>query len=211
VSQADWDYFTEQSKPTPEYIEETIVPLRDWGLVDLVTPDLSITGQVDLLAAPGHTPGNSVVRVASGGETLFFLGDLVHYIGEVQHLDLMPDGDPLPHLVPASRKRIFDMAVQQSALVTASHLPLPAVGNLVRRDGATTSRTGNHQRGVRSATSRRSAAKPGCPEAGALRCTRRAMKHDRFAQTVQTVRLRRQIRCRWRSDPCSSAEIRACA
>jgi glyoxylase-like metal-dependent hydrolase (beta-lactamase superfamily II) len=135
VSQADWDYFTEQSKPTPEYIEETIVPLRDWGLVDLVTPDLSITGQVDLLAAPGHTPGNSVVRVASGGETLFFLGDLVHYIGEVQHLDLMPDGDPLPHLVPASRKRIFDMAVQQSALVTASHLPLPAVGNLVRRDG----------------------------------------------------------------------------
>jgi glyoxylase-like metal-dependent hydrolase (beta-lactamase superfamily II) len=31
LSQADWDYFTQQSEPTPEYIEETIVPLRDWG------------------------------------------------------------------------------------------------------------------------------------------------------------------------------------
>jgi glyoxylase-like metal-dependent hydrolase (beta-lactamase superfamily II) len=135
LSQADWDYFTQQSEPMPEYIEETIVPLRDWGLLELVTPDLSITSQVDLLAAPGHTPGNSVVRVASSRRVLFFLGDLVHYIGEVQHLDLMPDGDVLPNLVPESRKRIFDMAIQQSALVTASHLPLPGLGTLVRRAG----------------------------------------------------------------------------
>jgi glyoxylase-like metal-dependent hydrolase (beta-lactamase superfamily II) len=135
LSQADWEYFTAQTKPTPRYIEETMLPLRDWGLLDLVTPDLHITSDVDLLAAPGHTPGNSVVRVASSGEALFFLGDLVHHIGEVQHLDLMPDGDVLPNLVPESRKRIFDMAIQQSALVTASHLPLPGLGTLVRRAG----------------------------------------------------------------------------
>jgi glyoxylase-like metal-dependent hydrolase (beta-lactamase superfamily II) len=135
LSQADWDYFTVQSKPTPRYIEQTILALSEWGLLDVVTPDLPITSQVDLLAAPGHTPGNSVVRVASGGEALFFLGDLVHHVGEVQHLDLMPDGDVLPDRVPGSRKGIFEMALQQDALATASHLPFPGLGNLIRRDG----------------------------------------------------------------------------
>jgi glyoxylase-like metal-dependent hydrolase (beta-lactamase superfamily II) len=134
LTRADWEYFTEQRKPTPKYVEETMLPLREWGLVDLVTPDLAITSQVDLLAAAGHTPGNSVVRVASGDDALFFLGDLVHHVAEVEHLDLMPDGDVIPELVAGSRARIFEMALQQSALATASHLPFPGLGHFVRRD-----------------------------------------------------------------------------
>jgi glyoxylase-like metal-dependent hydrolase (beta-lactamase superfamily II) len=134
LTRADWEYFTEQRQPVPRYVEETLIPLREWGLLDLVTADVSITSEVDLLSAPGHTPGNSVVRVASRGEALFFLGDLVHHPAEVEHLDLMPDGDVQPDLVPGSRKRIFDMALAQTGLSTASHLPFPGLGYLKRRD-----------------------------------------------------------------------------
>jgi glyoxylase-like metal-dependent hydrolase (beta-lactamase superfamily II) len=136
IADADWMYFTQQRQPRPAYVEKTLLPLANAGLVDRVTPDVEITREVQLVAAPGHTPGNCVVRVGSDEQALFFLGDLVHNIAEIEHLDLMPDCDVQPDLVPGSRRNIFERAVREGALVAASHLPWPAVGHLTT-DGST--------------------------------------------------------------------------
>ncbi|HTD77865.1 MAG TPA: MBL fold metallo-hydrolase, partial [Chloroflexota bacterium] len=130
IARADWDYFTVQRQPTPAHVAETLVPLHDRGLVDVVDPDVAITSDVDLLAAPGHTPGNAVVCVHSAGQALYFLGDLVHHLGEVEDLHLMPDGDAQPERVPDSRRTIFERAADEDALVAASHFDFPGLGRL---------------------------------------------------------------------------------
>jgi glyoxylase-like metal-dependent hydrolase (beta-lactamase superfamily II) len=130
IARADWDYFTLQRQPTPPHIVETLLPLRHKGLLEVVEPDVAVTPDVDLLAAPGHTPGNSVVRVHSAGQALYFLGDLVHHVGEVEDLDLMPDGDVQRERVPESRRVIFERAAAEDALVAASHFDFPGIGRL---------------------------------------------------------------------------------
>ena len=134
LARADWDYFTRQRQPIPRQVEETLVPLMDWGLLDLVEPDVAIAPGLQLVLAAGHTPGNAVVQVQSGAEALFFLGDLVHHVAEIENLGLMSDGDVLPVLVPSSRRRVFEMAIDQGALVTASHLGFPSLGRLTRTE-----------------------------------------------------------------------------
>jgi glyoxylase-like metal-dependent hydrolase (beta-lactamase superfamily II) len=140
LARADWDYVTVQRLPVAPHVEQTLIPLHDWGLLDLVGPDLPITDEVTMVSAPGHTPGNSVVRVRSVGEELFFLGDLIHHTAEIENVHLIADGDALPDLVPAARRRVFDQVLATDALVTASHLPFPGLGRLERSDGEVTFR-----------------------------------------------------------------------
>jgi glyoxylase-like metal-dependent hydrolase (beta-lactamase superfamily II) len=104
-------------------------------LVDLTEPDLDLTEHVTILSAPGHTPGNSVIRIHSDGQTLFFLGDLIHHSAEITDPTLIADGDALPALVPAARVRVFEEILNEDALVTASHLPFPGLGHLLRDIG----------------------------------------------------------------------------
>jgi len=77
----------------------------------------------------GHTPGHSVVRLASGGERLTFAGDAVFPVGFDQpgwHNGF--DHDP----EEASRVRVRllrELAASGEALV-ATHLPFPSIGRV---------------------------------------------------------------------------------
>jgi glyoxylase-like metal-dependent hydrolase (beta-lactamase superfamily II) len=76
---------------------------------------------VTLLAAPGESPGHLVVRVSSGGEHFYYLGDLVHHACEAQHLGWVSHGDAAT--ARASRERVFsEMAAKHGLCVTAHDL-----------------------------------------------------------------------------------------
>ena len=135
LASADWHWATVERQPIAPHVEQTLIPMHEWRLLDLVEPDLTITDEVTIVSAPGHTPGNAVVRVHSGAETLFFVGDLIHHTAEIYDPELIADGDALPHLVPGARRRVFDQILAEDALVTASHLPFPGLGKLVSGNG----------------------------------------------------------------------------
>ena len=74
----------------------------------------------------GHTPGHSVVRLASGGERLTFAGDLVFQVG-FDHPDWHNGFEHDPE--EAARVRISlmrELAATREPLV-ATHLPFPSV------------------------------------------------------------------------------------
>ena len=60
------------------------------------TSDLAIAPGVDLRAAPGHTPGSTVVVISSGTERAILLGDAVHCPVELleEEWEFMADVDP---------------------------------------------------------------------------------------------------------------------
>ncbi len=81
----------------------------------------------------GHTPGHSVIRVASGKDRLMFAGDAVFAVG-FEHPDWHNGFEHDPEEAARVRIRLLrELAVNGSFLV-ATHMPFPSVGH-VAADG----------------------------------------------------------------------------
>jgi glyoxylase-like metal-dependent hydrolase (beta-lactamase superfamily II) len=83
----------------------------------------------------GHTPGHSVVRLASGGERLTFAGDAVFAVG-FDHPDWHNGFEHDPEEAARVRVRLLTELAQTGEQLVATHLPFPSVGR-VAIDGDT--------------------------------------------------------------------------
>jgi len=77
----------------------------------------------------GHTPGHSVVRVASGGEGLTFAGDAVFAVG-FDHPDWHNGIEHDPEEAARVRVRLLRELAETGGLLVATHLPFPSVGHV---------------------------------------------------------------------------------
>jgi len=97
--------------------------LRPFEEEHAVTPDVVVrrTG--------GHTPGHSVVRVASGGDRLTFAGDAVFAVGFDQpewHNGFEHD----PEEAARVRIRLLRELTDTGELLVATHMPFPSIGHV---------------------------------------------------------------------------------
>jgi len=78
VQRAEWEAAT---RPTPAtdraYDRDNLEALEAEGLLDLVEGEVEVRPGIRAIPVPGHTRAHQIVRVASGGDALVFLGDLV--------------------------------------------------------------------------------------------------------------------------------------
>jgi hypothetical protein len=85
---------------------------------------------ITMIPAPGETPGHSIVRVRSAGQSFYYLGDLFHYACEVEHPDWMDPGRD-PETMRRSRDQLMAEAAATHALVVFTHAPFPGWGRIV--------------------------------------------------------------------------------
>lgn len=129
LGRADWENAPD-GHLAPEQ-RARIGTVAEAGLLDLLDDEREIVPGVTMIPAPGESPGHSIVRLSSDGETLYAVGDLVHFPAEVAHPDWMvPWADPKQ--MPASRRKLFDDALSTGALVVFSHENFPPWGRIVR-------------------------------------------------------------------------------
>jgi len=81
----------------------------------------------------GHTPGHSVVRVASDGDGLTFAGDAVFTVGFEQP-DWHNGFEHDPEEAARVRVRLLRELVKSGEMLVATHLPFPSIGR-VAADG----------------------------------------------------------------------------
>ncbi|MGX5845912.1 MBL fold metallo-hydrolase [Mesorhizobium sp. PL10] len=77
----------------------------------------------------GHTPGHSVVRVASRGDRLMFAGDAVFAVG-FEHPDWYNGFEHDPEEAARVRVRLLTELAETGASLVATHLPFPSVGRV---------------------------------------------------------------------------------
>jgi glyoxylase-like metal-dependent hydrolase (beta-lactamase superfamily II) len=77
----------------------------------------------------GHTPGHSVVRMASGGEGLTFAGDAVFAVGFDQP-DWHNGFEHDPEESARVRIRLLREMAETGEMLMATHLPFPSVGRV---------------------------------------------------------------------------------
>src|SRR5499433_3219563 len=88
--------------------------------------EYEVTSGVVVRRTGGHTPGHSVVRLASGGDRLTFAGDAVFQVG-FDHPDWYNGFEHDPEEAAGVRVRLLrELAATREALV-ATHLSFPSV------------------------------------------------------------------------------------
>ncbi len=77
----------------------------------------------------GHTPGHSVVRLASGGDRLIFAGDAVFAVG-FEHPEWYNGFEHDPEEAARVRIGLLQELAETGGLLVATHLPFPSVGHV---------------------------------------------------------------------------------
>ncbi|MGY4411280.1 glyoxylase-like metal-dependent hydrolase (beta-lactamase superfamily II) [Bradyrhizobium sp. LB7.1] len=77
----------------------------------------------------GHTPGHSVIRLASGDDRLTFAGDLVFAVG-FEHPNWYNGFEHDPEEAARVRIRLLRELATTGGLLVATHMPFPSVGHV---------------------------------------------------------------------------------
>lgn len=106
------------------------------GLLETVEGETEIVPGVTMIPAPGETPGHMVVRLRSGGESFYYVGDLFHHAAEIEHLDWVSPYRDAAAMI-ASREQLIAEAAPSNAIVVFAHDQFPAWGRIVPAPGGT--------------------------------------------------------------------------
>ena len=101
--------------------EDSIHPVDEAGQVQLWEDGHAVEEGVRLEAAPGHTPGSSVIKIESGGERALLASDLVHSPIQVHECDHSSCFCEDPKTARDSRLRYLNWAVDHDALILPAH------------------------------------------------------------------------------------------
>jgi glyoxylase-like metal-dependent hydrolase (beta-lactamase superfamily II) len=86
-----------------------------------------------LTPAHGHTPGHSMIRVASAGKQLLIWGDIVHAPAlQFARPDWTIAFDADANAAKATRTRVMDMVTADKLPVMGAHLPFPGHGYVTK-------------------------------------------------------------------------------
>lgn len=103
--------------------EDSVRPVLEHGRAETWSDSHRIGQFLTLHAAPGHTPGSSVLALERGDATALFVGDLFHTPLQVVEPHWASCYDEHPALANASRRRVLGHAADTGALVLPAHLP----------------------------------------------------------------------------------------
>ena len=136
VPQADWDFFSPNSTSNPQM--QVVAPLKDMGIMELVSGEKAITAEVTTYPTPGHTPGHQSLIISSDGERAVVTGDLAHYPAQVEHVNWPTAFDMDPSAAEEARRKMFDQLEADGVVAGFCHFPEAPFGKLIRSEGKRT-------------------------------------------------------------------------
>jgi glyoxylase-like metal-dependent hydrolase (beta-lactamase superfamily II) len=115
-------------------VRDTIHPVVDAGLADLVEVDHVVCAEVRLVPTPGHTPGHVSVVIESGGERAVITGDMAHHPVQFADPEIGAPADTDSGLAAKTRRVFLAERADDGALVIGTHFGGPTAGR-VTADG----------------------------------------------------------------------------
>jgi len=116
-------------------MSDSIRPVFDRGLVDLVELDHQICPEVRLMPSTGHSPGHASVLISSKGKRAMITGDFAHHPCQLAHPEWASTADYDKKAGEVTRRRILSELAGEPVLMIGTHFAGPTAGHVVR-DGA---------------------------------------------------------------------------
>jgi len=131
-AETEWDHWRDEEQEFGPVIEDSVQPIFDAGLADLVQDNHRVTDEVWLEPTPGHTPGHVSVHIASRGEEAVITGDMIHHPCQIAHVDWSSSADWDQVLAAATRARFIKSYADRPVLIIGTHFATPTAGHLVK-------------------------------------------------------------------------------
>ncbi|GLK88018.1 MBL fold metallo-hydrolase [Pseudomonas turukhanskensis] len=116
-------YFKIAQNSTAPYV--TAGRLKTFGLGEAPLAGVSTVNLA------GHTPGSTGYQFTSNGQSILFMGDIIHsFAVQFAHPEVSIGFDNDSSKAIAARKKLFTQVAHDNIWVAAAHLPFPAIGHI---------------------------------------------------------------------------------
>jgi glyoxylase-like metal-dependent hydrolase (beta-lactamase superfamily II) len=137
LTRLEWEHWSRTEEPwTRIVMDDSVRPIFDAGLVDLVETEHVVHETIRFEPTPGHTPGHVSVHIASRGESAVITGDLVHHPCQFARPDWGSSADSDPLQADRTRKAFMARYANTPTLIIGTHFAGPTAGRLVRDGNA---------------------------------------------------------------------------
>ncbi len=114
---------------------DSLQPIADAGLLDLVADDKIISDTMRFIPSPGHTPHHVSVLLASRGERALVTGDAFHHPCQIAYPDWSTISDFDPAQARQSRLDLLQRFAGTGTAFVGTHFSEPAIGMLQTEAG----------------------------------------------------------------------------
>jgi glyoxylase-like metal-dependent hydrolase (beta-lactamase superfamily II) len=135
VAQKEWQCWVDK-KERPElrelfmFARQDLVPIPEQ--FQLAADGQEVITGIVVTTAPGHTPGSSVIKISSQGQTLTCIGDLIHSATEFEQPDYYAFLDTDPVQAIKSRSEVLSGLAESGEMAFVCHFPFPGLGHMVK-------------------------------------------------------------------------------
>ena len=135
-NEKEWAHWKDAPDHTGPVFEDSVQPIFDAGLADLVACDHRVCDEIRLIPTEGHTPGHVSVMIESRDEKAVITGDMIHHPCQLPHPEWASVADFDSTQSTRTRRDFLDRFADQPVLVIGTHFCTPTAGRIVR-DGDT--------------------------------------------------------------------------
>lgn len=129
----EWEHWArERDEDTARIMADSVKPVLDAGLADLVEMDHRISEEIRLEPTPGHTPGHVSVRLHSGGQDAVITGDLMHHPIQMAEPQWQTPFDSDAAAAVKTRRAFCEQYADTPVTVLGTHFHHPTAGRIVR-------------------------------------------------------------------------------
>lgn len=115
---------------------DSVRPVIEAGLVDLVEFGHRVTGDVVMEPTPGHSPGHQSVHITSRGAEALITGDVMHHPIQCCEPEWESNFDSDIEHARATRREVLERYADTDVLVIGTHFAGPGAGHIVAHGNA---------------------------------------------------------------------------
>jgi glyoxylase-like metal-dependent hydrolase (beta-lactamase superfamily II) len=110
---------------------DSVLPILDAGLADIVPTDHRVTDDIVLLPTPGHSPGHVSVDIGRGADRFILIGDVLHTVLQCRFPGWSTRFCSHPDEARATRLALMAEHAAAGTMLAPAHFPTPSWGRLV--------------------------------------------------------------------------------
>jgi glyoxylase-like metal-dependent hydrolase (beta-lactamase superfamily II) len=121
-------------KPAGKRIADNFSKWKNWKLAN---DRAEVVPGIQIIAAPGHTPGHSVYLIDAGAEQLMVSADTMYVPALLApHPEWQGSYDQDGPMAIATRHKLIDQVIADNIRICGSHFPFPGTGTFVKDGNA---------------------------------------------------------------------------
>jgi glyoxylase-like metal-dependent hydrolase (beta-lactamase superfamily II) len=134
MSEREFQYW--QDNPAAESsdhlagMQDSVQPIANAGLLDLVADDQILSDTMRLVSSPGHTPHHVSVLLESQGQRALITGDCMHHPCQIANPSWSTISDFDPEQAHRTRLELLRRFADSGTFIIGTHFSEPAIGVL---------------------------------------------------------------------------------